>query len=96
MKHVFKTKTKNNQSSRYRASAARQEEDETDTSTKRSKIFEGTWTSQGDEIVVRWDDGFIDTMTISDSGNRMDGLNNWGFAVMCIKIADEINFSEDE
>ena len=91
MKHVFKTKTPYKRSGRYRASAARREVDESDTSTKRSKPFTGIWTSEGSTIEVRWNTGFIDTMTITDNGTKMTGQNNWGFDITCTKVSDEIN-----
>lgn len=91
MKHVFKTKSSSKRSSRYRASAARRKIDESDTSTRRSKLYEGIWIIDGNNVEARWHGGFIDNMTISDDGTKMTGQNNWGFSITCVKISDEVN-----
>lgn len=72
---------------RYRSSHARSEA-RASSPTSRSGGVHGTWVQDDQNVMMWWDHGFINTMTLSNDGKELDGKNNWGAHVHGTKISE--------
>jgi hypothetical protein len=48
-----------------------------------------TWSGSGRQVVVRWGDKWVDTLTLSEDGQRMEGKNQYGHRVWATLAAPD-------